>query len=63
MYNNCGDNMKVKIFDEEHEKDLEKKINEFLSEIEDIIDIKYEVSVSIFYEEQIYCYSAMILYK
>lgn len=57
--------MKVKIFDEAHEKDLEEKINTFLEELEEdkeIIDIKYEVSVSIFSEEQIYCFSAMIIY-
>ncbi len=56
--------MKVKIFDESHEKDLEDEINKFLSE-EDInlIDIKYSVSNSIYSEEQIYCFSAMILYK
>lgn len=56
--------MKVKIFDEEHEKDLEKKINEFLSETDkEIIDIKFQVSTSIFGEEQIYCFSALIMYK
>ena len=56
--------MKVKIFDEENEKDLEEKINEFLEETEcDLIDIKYQVSVSIFGEEQIYCFSAMIIYN
>ena len=57
--------MKVKIFDEMHEKDLEKSINEFLSELDigDIIDIKYQVSVSMYSEEQIYCFSAMIVYK
>lgn len=57
--------MKVKVFDEMHEKDLEKSINTFLEEIEesDIIDIKYQVSVSMFGEEQIYCFSAMIIYN
>ena len=58
-----GDNMKVKVFDESHEKDLEDKINEFLKEHSDIIDIKYQVSISMFSEEQIYCFSALILYK
>ena len=56
-------NMKVKIFDESHEEDLEDAINEFLEEHKNIIDIKYQVSVSIFSEEQVYCFSAMILYK
>ena len=55
--------MKVKVFDEMHEKDLEYSVNEFLSEIGDnVIDIKYQVSSSIFSEEQIYCFSAMIVY-
>jgi hypothetical protein len=57
--------MKVKIFDEAHEKDLEEQINTFLEELDEdkeIIDIKYEVSISIFAEEQIYCFSAMIIY-
>lgn len=58
--------MKVKIFDESHEKDLEEKINCFLEDLDEereIVDIKYEVSISIFSEEQIYCFSAMIIYN
>ena len=56
--------MKVKIFDEAHELDLEKDINEFLDELEgDLIDIKYQVSISIFSEEQVFCFSAMIIYE
>jgi len=55
--------MKVKIFDESHEKDLEESINEFLSENVELIDIHYAVSMSVFSEEQIYCFSALILYR
>ena len=56
--------MKVKIFDESHEKDLEASINKFLSESTcDIIDIKYQVAVSVCGEEQLYCFSAMIVYS
>ena len=56
--------MKVKVFDEEHEKDLEESINDFFYEEDyDIIDIKYSVDVAVSGEEQIYCYSAMIIYK
>ena len=56
--------MKVKIFDESHEKDLEEDINKFISENEiEVTDIKYSISTSIFSEEQIYCFSAMIIYK
>ncbi len=60
-----GDNMKVKIYDEESETDLEEDINNFLDEFEEInvIDIKYQVSSSIYSEEQIFCFSAMIIYE
>lgn len=56
--------MKVKVFDESHEKDLENEINKFLENNElEIIDIRFSVSTSIFSEEQVYCFSALILYK
>ena len=56
--------MKVKMFDENHEKDLEIAVNEFLkSGNYDIIDIKYEVAVSMFGEDQVYCFSAMVIYN
>ena len=56
--------MKVKVFDCEHEKDLESEINMFLdSGTYDIIDIKYSVATAMFGEEQIYCFSALILYQ
>lgn len=57
--------MLVKLFDENHELDLEKKINDFLKTIndDDIVDIKYQVSTLYDEREQIYCYSAMIIYK
>ena len=55
--------MKVKIFDFEDEKDLEEEVNLFLSENDiDVIDIKYQVSVGVFSEEQVFCFSAMIIY-
>lgn len=54
--------MKVKIFDCEHEKDLENEINKLLNEV-DVIDIKYQVSTSVCGEEQIYCFSALVIYK
>lgn len=56
--------MKVKVFDEEHEKDLESAVNEFLDSLEkDLIDIKYSVAISTCGEEQIYCFTAMIIYE
>ena len=55
--------VKVKIFDEEDEKDLECDINEFLEDLDgEVIDIKYQVSIGIFSEEQVFCFSAMIVY-
>ena len=49
--------MKVKLFDEAHEKDLENSKKEFLTDFEgEIIDIKYQVSIGVFSEEQIYCF-------
>jgi hypothetical protein len=55
--------MKVKIFDEEDEKDLESDINDFLADLDgEVIDIKYQVSVGVFSEEQVFCFSAMIVY-
>ncbi len=53
--------MKVKLFDEESEIDLEDDINKFIVDKE-VIDIKYSVALSIFSEEQIYSFSAMIIY-
>ena len=53
--------MQVKIFDESHEKDLENSINSFLKEVDDLLDIKYSVAITAVGEEQIYCFTAMII--
>ena len=42
--------------------DLETKINEFIKD-KKVKDIQFTNSVSIFAEEQIYCFSAMIIYE
>ena len=56
--------MKVKVFDENHEKDLEEAVNTFLSSFDgDVIDIKFQTAIGIMGEEQIYCFSAMIIYS
>ena len=56
--------MKVKVFDEAHESDLEEDINKFLDEEDiEVIDIKFGVSNSIYSEEQLYCFSALIMFK
>ena len=64
-YNGIGDFfMKVKVIDESHELDLESSVNKFLSELTgDVIDIKYQVSVALYRDEQIFCFSAMIIYS
>lgn len=54
--------MKVKVFDENHEKDLEVAINDFLVDVEEVYDIKFSVSIAVS-EEQIYCFSALVMYK
>ena len=61
-YKFCGDKVKVKLFDFEDESDLEKAINSFLDDDKEIVDIKYSVSSCVFSEEQIFCFSAMIIY-
>ena len=56
--------LRVKIIDENHEKDLQNGVNNFLESTEyEIVDIQFRSAVSIFSEEQIYCFSAMIIYK
>ena len=58
--------IKVKLFDQEHEKDLELEMNKFLAKIEEkkLIDIKYNVAaITEDEDEQIYCFSSMIIYK
>lgn len=58
--------LKVAVFDEEHEKDLQSEINLFLKGMDDdqVIDIKYNVAVICEQGgEQLYCFSALILYK
>lgn len=55
--------LKVKIFDYEDERDLEEDVNSFIEKLEgEVIDIKYQVSVGVFSEEQVFCFSAMIIY-
>lgn len=54
--------MKIKIFDCETEDELEKLLNTFLEDKE-LIDIKYQLAIGICGEEQIYCFSALVLYQ
>ena len=56
--------MKVKIIDESHEKDLETAVNAFLANLKgELIDIKFQTAVAMFGDEQIYCFTAMIIYN
>lgn len=59
--------IKVKLFDCEHEKDLEKDMNHFLKDLDEkkLLDIKYNVAAmpEDDEEEQIYCFTAMIIYR
>lgn len=56
--------MKVKLFDCNHELDLEEEVNRFLENLDgDVIDIKYQVALSDFSEDQVYSFSAMIVYS
>ena len=55
--------MKVRVIDEDCEKDLEDSVNEFLLNDIDVIDIKYQVAISVCGEDQLYCFSAMIIYN
>lgn len=58
--------IQVKLFDQEHEKDLELEMNKFLEKLEEgkIVDIKYNVAaLQEEEEEQVYCFSAMVIYR
>ena len=54
--------MKIKLFDYESEEDLEEAINDFLDKKVEVIDIKYQVALGVCGEEQLYCFTAMIIY-
>jgi hypothetical protein len=59
-----GDTVNVKIFDFEHELDLEEAINTFLlNKTLEIIDIKYQTSHFYAGNEQLFSFSVLILYK
>lgn len=58
--------IQVRVFDHEHEKDLEVEMNKFLEKMDEkkLLDIKYNVAaVQEEDDEQIYCFSAMVIYK
>ncbi len=57
--------IQVKVFDEAHEDDLSEAINAYLAENPNIelFDIKYSTAIGIDKEEQLYCFSAMLIYR
>ena len=57
--------VQIKVFDEEHEDDLTEVVNSWIQEHADIrlMDIKSSTAVSDFEEEQIYCFSAMVIFS
>lgn len=56
--------LKVKLFDEEHELDLEDALNEFLEDFRgEIKEIKYQVALAMNGNEMEYCYSALVFYE
>ena len=56
--------MNVKIFDFEHEVDLEEAINDFLADEKvEMVNIFYQTSHFYAGNEQLFSFSAMILYK
>lgn len=56
--------MNVKIFDFEHEVDLEEAINDFLTDEKvEMVNIFYQTSHFYAGNEQLFSFSAMILYK
>lgn len=58
--------MKVKIFEDDHERYLEERINEFIKEIEkeyEVVDIKYSSNISLTNGCGKYSFSALIMYQ
>jgi len=58
--------LQVQVFDEENELDLMREVNTFLKKIDenDVIEIKYSIACfGTIKNEQVYCYSAFLLYR
>ena len=58
--------LKIKVYDQETEIDLENKLNNLMKQLDEheqeVIDIKYSTSCAIDRDEQIYVYSALVMY-
>ncbi len=57
--------IKVKLFDCEHELDLEDALNDFLEDYKEseIVDVKYQMSMMSDGKGQVYSFSAMVIYR
>lgn len=56
--------MKVKCFDEQHEDDLTIAINQFLEQTQcKVIEIKFSTAAFTNDNEQIFCFSALLIYQ
>ncbi|WP_075876736.1 sporulation protein Cse60 [Merdibacter massiliensis] len=57
--------MRVKLFDEEHELDLEEDINQFLEKnpMIELVGIQFSTCCAMQGEDQIFCFSALIQYE
>lgn len=56
--------LKVKVFDEEHELDLEDALNLFLADLAgQVLQISYQVALCMNGKEMEYCYSALVFYQ
>ena len=55
----------VVVFDEEHEEDLTEAINDFFATHPTLIlfDVKFSCATTMCEDEQIYCFSAMLIYR
>lgn len=57
--------IEIKVFDEEHEDDLTEAVNAWMKEHAHIrlLDIKFSTAIAHVEEEQIYCFSAMVIFS
>lgn len=54
--------MKIKIFDFEHEVDLEAAVNQFIKD-KKVLSINYQTSHFQSFDDQIYSFSVLIVYE
>lgn len=57
--------IQIKVIDEQHEDDLTESVNDFLSELKDseVLQIQFSTSHFPVLPEQIFSFSAMIVYR